>query len=108
MCIPVGFIGYWAALVLVFLSALVWHAGIDWVKRRAGGGVVVLEISPEQVEDRFDDALRWYVARRMCAFAPNFVKVSPCGYSDTSARTSSTRKNPIRKKAGSPWKRVPS
>lgn len=37
---------------------------IDYIKRRVGGGVVVLEVSPEQVEDRFDDALRWYTARK--------------------------------------------
>ena len=37
---------------------------IAWIKRRVGGGVVVLEVSPEQVEDRFDDSLRWYVARK--------------------------------------------
>lgn len=37
---------------------------IDYIKRRAGGGVVVLEVSPEQVEDRFDEALRWYIGRK--------------------------------------------
>lgn len=37
---------------------------IDFIQRKAGGGVVVLEISPEQVEDRFDDAVRWYISRK--------------------------------------------
>lgn len=34
---------------------------IQWIQSKLGGGVVVLEISPEQLEDSFDDAIRWYV-----------------------------------------------
>lgn len=37
---------------------------IEYIKRKVGGGVVVLEVSAEQIDDRFDDALRWYTARK--------------------------------------------
>jgi hypothetical protein len=37
---------------------------IAYIKRKAGGGVVVLEVTEDQIEDRFDDAIRWYISRR--------------------------------------------
>jgi len=37
---------------------------IAWVQRQLGGGVVVLEVSDEHVEDAWDTAKRWYVGRK--------------------------------------------
>jgi hypothetical protein len=37
---------------------------IAWVERKLGGGVVVLEMSEDQLSDSFDDAVRWYVSRK--------------------------------------------
>ena len=37
---------------------------LKWAKRQVGGGVVVLEVNEDHVEDSFDDAIRWYIARK--------------------------------------------
>lgn len=37
---------------------------LDWVKRKIGGGVVVLELCEEHFDDAFDDAIRWYIGRK--------------------------------------------
>lgn len=34
---------------------------IEWIQRKLGGGVVILETSPEALDDALDDAVRWYV-----------------------------------------------
>lgn len=35
-----------------------------WAKRKLGGGTVVLEMSQDQAEDCFYDAVRWYVGNK--------------------------------------------
>jgi hypothetical protein len=37
---------------------------LEWIKRKAGGGVVVLELCDEHFSDAFDDAIRWYIGRK--------------------------------------------
>lgn len=37
---------------------------LGWMQRNLGGGVVVLEVEEEHVDDAFDDALRWFTARK--------------------------------------------
>lgn len=37
---------------------------IDWIQRKLGGGVIILELHPEHFDDAFDDAVRWYVGYR--------------------------------------------
>ena len=37
---------------------------LDWGVRKIGGGKVVIELEDNDVDDAFDDAIRWYVARK--------------------------------------------
>ncbi len=37
---------------------------IEWLKLQLGGGVVVIELLKEHFDTAFNDALRWYVARK--------------------------------------------
>jgi len=37
---------------------------LEWLKRKMGGGVVVLEMCDEHFSDAFDDAIRWYIGRK--------------------------------------------
>lgn len=37
---------------------------IGWVQRSLGCGAVILEITEEHADDSFDDALRWWIARK--------------------------------------------
>lgn len=37
---------------------------ISWLRRKLGCGVVAVELSQEQAEDSFDDAVRWWVGRK--------------------------------------------
>lgn len=37
---------------------------IGWVQRSLGCGAVILEVTEEHSEDAFDDALRWWIARK--------------------------------------------
>jgi len=37
---------------------------VGWVQRSLGCGSVILEITDEHSEDSFDDALRWWIARK--------------------------------------------
>jgi hypothetical protein len=37
---------------------------IEWLKRKLGCGVVVVELTDAMLEDAFCDAVRWYIARK--------------------------------------------
>lgn len=37
---------------------------LDWGVRKIGGNKVVIELEPTDVDDAFDDAIRWYVSRK--------------------------------------------
>lgn len=40
------------------------ETSIAWLRRKLGCGVVAVELSEEQAEDSFDDAIRWWVGRK--------------------------------------------
>jgi hypothetical protein len=37
---------------------------LEWIKRKMGGGAVVIELCEEHFSDAFDDAVRWYIGRK--------------------------------------------
>jgi len=39
-------------------------AAVAWIRRKLGCGVVAVELTNDQAEDAFDDAVRWWVARK--------------------------------------------
>jgi len=39
-------------------------SALGWIERKLGGGIVVIELSTDHLDDAFDDAIRWYVGHK--------------------------------------------